>query len=76
MVQADIHLMVKRILEGRQAVRKGRVSSIDTSQQPHLFTVEGRPMPMLGVPGSVAVGDLVAWVDQQDPIGLGPFIGS
>ncbi len=50
--------------------RYGRVTAINTSVSPHLYTVDGRAMPMLL--SGVTVTDLVLyWDDAHDPVGFG-----
>lgn len=70
-IEESLADLARRAAVNETVVRKGRVSSVDSTQRPWIFTVEGRPMPMLG---SADVGDLVAWIDQAQPIGLGKFI--
>lgn len=53
--------------------RIGPVEAIEIRSDRNLYTIDGRPMPMIQDTGTVAEGTMVAWINADDPFAIGPF---
>lgn len=73
-MQEAIDEAAKKLRREGEIFRKGVIESLDTDATPNMAVVNGRPMPVLGA--SLAVGDIVVYVDQPDPFAISKFAGT